>query len=225
MASLFRSLRNFFREKKDQAAEAIGDPARDAKYDIEDAETQIGKFESEIQRLMKANITRKRELADVQADVSKWSAIAARAAEAGNRADVENAVTKKQGAEAQVSVFTDEIKRNEQTADELRRQLSLARNKIAKAKSNQAMLSARLEGAKVRARLQQASSGIGGGPLSRLDNLEKAVRDAESGAEAGEELRRDESSDLEEKYGSGDASVDEEVAALMAKAKVEPGPS
>jgi phage shock protein A len=225
MASLFRSLRNFFREKKDQAAEAIGDPARDAKYDIEDAETQIGKFESEIQRLIKANITRKQELADAQAEVSKWSAIAARAAEAANRADVESAVTKKQGAETQVTAFTDEIKRNEGTVEELRRQLSLARNKIAKAKSNQAVLSARLEGAKVRTRLQQASSGIGGGPLSRLDNLEKAVRDAESGAEAWEELRRDASSDLEEKYGSGDASVDEEVAALMGKAKVEPDPS
>ena len=45
---------------------------------------------------------------------------------------------------------------------------------------------------------------------------------AESGAEAWEELRRDDSTGLEEKYGSGDASVDDEVAALMAKVKGEP---
>ena len=53
MASLWRAVSNYFREKKDDAAESIGDPVRDAKYDIIDAGKQIDGFESDIQKLMK----------------------------------------------------------------------------------------------------------------------------------------------------------------------------
>jgi len=216
--SLFRALGNFFREKTDEAAEAIGDPVRDAKYDIIDSEKQINGFESDIQRLMKENYTRKKQLEDSEKEADKWSNLAQKAAAAGNEADVSSAVAKKQAADAQSKTYASEIQKNDDVVASLRKQLGQARNKIAKAKSNQATLAARISGGQLRTNLAKSASGMDGGPLARLGNLEEAARDAESDAEAWEELRSDDTENLEEKYGSGDASVDDEVARLMAAA-------
>lgn len=79
------------------------------------------------------------------------------------------------------------------------------------------MLAARISSSKLRANLAKSASGIDGGPLARLGNLEEATRNAESDAEAWEELRANDSQALEEKYGSGDTSVDDEVEKLIGK--------
>lgn len=219
MASLTRAVRNWFREKKDEAAESISDPVRDAKYDIKDSETQIKEFESKIQALMKANNNLKKDRQDSTEEVKKWDDLARRAASAGNRDDVQSCVSKKQTAQGEVEQYAKDIAANDKTITELRVQLGKARNRIAKAKSNTAILSARLSSAKLRTNLAAGARGLGDGPLSRLDNLENAVRSAESDAEAWEELHIDDTENLEEKYGSGDANVDEEVAKLMAEAE------
>ncbi len=219
MASLIRAVRNWFREKKDEAAESISDPVRDAKYDIEDSETQIREFESKIQALMKANIDLKKDHQDSTDEVKKWDNLAKRAAGAGSRDDVLSCVTKKQTAQSEVEQYAKDIASNDKTIAELRAQLGRARNRIAKAKSNTAVLSARLSSAKLRTNLAAGARGLGEGPLSRLDNLENAVRSAESDAEAWQELHTDEDEDLEVKYGSVHANVDEEVEKLMAEAE------
>lgn len=217
MPSLFRAIGNYFREKKDDAADAIGDPVRDAKYDIIDAGKQIDGFESDIQKLMMENNNRKKDLASSQDDIKKWVGLATKAAEAGNAEDVGALVTKKQASETEAKAFKSEIKKNDKTIANLRKQLGQARNKIANAKSQQATLAARISGGKLRTSLAQSASGMDGGPLARLGNLETAARNAESDAEAWEELREDDGDNLEEKYGSGDADVDAETAKLMAQ--------
>ena len=219
MANLMRAIGNWFREKKDEAAESISDPVRDAKYDIEDSETQIKEFESKIQALMKANNNLKRDRQDSAEEIKKWEGLARKAAAAGNRDDVQSCVGKKQTAQGEVEQYAKDITANDKTIAQLRAQLGKARNKIAKAKSNTAVLSARLSSATLRTNLAAGASGLGDGPLSRLDNLENAVRSAESDAEAWEELHTDDVEDLQQKYGSGDADVDEEVAKLMAEAE------
>lgn len=219
MASLTRAIGNWFREKKDEAAESISDPVRDAKYDIEDSETQIKDFESKIQALMKANNNLKKDRQDSAEEVEKWDGLARRAAAAGNREDVQSCVTKKQTAQGEVEQYAKDITANDKTIAELRVQLGKARNRIAKAKSNTAVLSARHSSAKLRTNLAAGVRGLGDGPLSRLDDLENAVRSAESDAEAWEELHVDDTESLEDKYGSSDADVDEEVAKLMAEAE------
>jgi len=216
---LFRAIHNWFREQSDNAAEAIGDPVRDAKYDIIDSKKQISGFESDIQQLMKQNNTTKKQLDDSKEEVKKWANLADKAAAAGNVTDVESCITKKQAAEAEVTAFKTEIKKNEGVIADLRKQLGQARNKVAKAESQKATLAARISGGKLRTNLAKSASGMDGGPLARLGKLEEAARDAESDAEAWEELRGDDTENLEEKYGSGDASVDDEVAKLMAKHK------
>lgn len=218
MASIFRAISNFFREQKDNAAEAMSDPVRDAKYDIEDSEKAIKGFESQIQGLMKANNNMKKERDEAREESKKWAGLSKKAAEAGNRTDVEASVQKKQVADSTVANLSKDIKQNDKTVADLRAQLGKARNKVAKAKSNTAVLSARLSSATLRTNLSAGAKGLGDGPLSRLDDLENAVQDAESDAEAWEELNTDDADNLEEKYGSGDANVDEEVEKLMAAA-------
>lgn len=216
MASLMRAVSNWFREKKDQAAESVSDPVRDAKYDIEDSETMINDFESKIQGLMKSNNNIRKDYENAREAAEKWDRLAKKAAAAGNRDDVEACVLKKQTALGEVEQYIKDIAANDAMITNLRAQLGKARNRIAKAKSNTAVLSARLSSAKLRTNLAAGARGLGDGPLSRLDNLENAVRDAESGAEAWEELHTDDTENLEDKYGSGDANVDDEVARLMA---------
>ena len=167
MASLTRAIGNWFREKKDEAAESISDPVRDAKYDIEDSETQIKEFESKIQALMKANNNLKRDRQDSAEEIKKWEGLARKAAAAGNRDDVQSCVTKKQTAQVEVEQYAKDILANDKTIAELRAQLGKARNKIAKAKSNTAVLSARLSSAKLRTNLAAGARGLGDGPLSR----------------------------------------------------------
>lgn len=216
--SLFRAVSNFFREKKDDAAEAISDPVRDAKYDIEDSKKQIDGFESQIQGLMKQNNNMKKDRDDAKAEYAKWEALAKKAAAAGNAEDVASCVEKKNTALTTGKRLIEDIKKNDTTVANLRKQLGKARSKIAQAESNTAVLGARLSSAKLRTNLTAGAKGLGGGPLSRLDDLEDAVTDAESDAEAWEELNEDGNEALEEKYGSGDADVDDEVARLMAEA-------
>jgi phage shock protein A len=213
-----RAVSNWFREKKDDAAESISDPVRDAKYDIEDSKKQINDFESQIQGLMKQNNNMKKDRDDAKADYEKWDALAKKAAAAGNAEDVASCVEKKNNALSTGKQLTKDIKANDETIAKLRKQLGQARSKIAKAESNTAVLGARLSSAKLRTNLTAGAKGLDGGPLSRLNDLEDAVRDAESDAEAWEELNVDDAENLEEKYGSGDADVDAEVARLMAEA-------
>ncbi len=168
---------------------------------------------------MKANNNLKKDRQDSAEDVKKWDGLARRAAAASNRDDVESCVTKKQTAQGEVEQYAKDITANDKTIAELRVQLGKARNRIAKAKSNTAVLSARLSSAKLRTNLAAGVRGLGDGPLSRLDNLENAVRSAESDAEAWEDLHIDDTENLEDKYGRGDADVDEEVAKLMAEAE------
>ncbi len=219
MANLWKGVRNWFRARKDDAAEAIADPVRDAKYDIEDSEKQIKGFESKIHNYMTTNrgTVRKRDAA--KAKSKKWDGIAKQAAKDGNESDVAEAASKKMEADREFKTFDSEVKTNEKIIANLRKQLEAARSKVARAKSNSAQLAARLEGAKVRTELAEAARGFNdSSPLACLDNLEHAVHKAEDQADAADELFADSGSALEEKYSGDDANVDDAVAQYMAAA-------
>ncbi len=121
--------------------------------------------------------------------------------------------------------LTAEIEKSEQLTSMLRDQLGKARAKVAQAKSNMTRMSARVEGAKIRTELAKASSEFNAGksPLGALDDLEKAVEEQESEAEAWEEMVGTENegsaADLASKYDAPASALDDEVAKLMAASK------
>lgn len=225
MANLFKALSNVVRGAKDELAKKIADPVRDGKLAIADSEKQIGEFTSKIASLMAENkrLIKQRDAAEEEA--GKFGRIAQKAAQAGNEADVRASLEMKEQATQRFESLKVEIEKGEQLTTMLRDQLAKARAKVAQAKSNLTRMSARVEGAKIRTELAKASSEFNAGksPLGALDDLEKAVDEQESEAEAWEEMVGTESAGsaagLADKYGAASSSVDDEVAKLMAANK------
>jgi phage shock protein A len=225
MASLFKSISNLFRSKKNDLASALADPVRDGKLAIEDSEKEIRKFTDQIARLMAETKKLERDRDAAAKDQDKFMAIAQKAAASGNEDDARQALEMKIQAASRLTTFTADAEKNSALVKQLREQLNRARAKVAESKNNLTRLEARSNAAKLRKDFAQASSKFNSGnsALASLDDLEKAVNTEESEAEAFEELAQSEyhnsSASLEDKYSSASSGVDDELAALMAGTK------
>ena len=222
MASLFKAIGNMFREKRDSAAQALADPVRDGKFAIEDAKTQIREYTTQVAKLRAETIKQKANLKDATEGKKKYTNIATKAGEAGNKADVETAIGQIQKWTAREKELKEQIARNEKVETNLRAQLDAARTKVSRAEQNHQTLAARKKGAEIRMSLAKASSQFaeGQGGLSALDDLDEAVRNEEAEAEAFEEMSAPAvETDLTGKYGSGGVDADELMAKFMKPGK------
>lgn len=220
MASLLKAISNWFRGKKDEAADALADPARDADFAIEDSKKMAEKFQSDIANAMAATKRLEAQRDEFKANAKKWSKAAENAAADGNRDAARQALEKKIEAENRVKTLDADIKRNKDTEQKFRKQLDKIRSKIAKAEADKEMLKARLASGKTRQALAQASSDFGNdSPLAALDNLGKAAMEAETVADAHEELSGSSEEALLEQYGGASSDVDADLDALMEKCK------
>ena len=225
MASLLKSVGNWIRGKRDEAAQKLKDPILDGKFAIEDTEKQIAQFTQRIASLVAQNKRSERQAKEAEEEVAKWQTIAQKAIESGDEADARAALEKKMPAAQRLNTLKSELERNGALIKTLRAQLDNARAKVAKAKSDHTRLAARMEGAKIRQDLAKASNlfGSGDSPLSQLDELARAVEEKETEAEAIEELAGAEDSttkDLETKYGDGwNADIEAALQQLMSQTK------
>ncbi|MDB6153667.1 MAG: hypothetical protein JWL90_2120 [Chthoniobacteraceae bacterium] len=226
---LLSALSNVFRRIDEDAANALANPLRDGAIAIEDAQKQVDAFTRQIHELMTNTGTLQSQLNNAQAEVAKFDAFARRAAAAGNRDDVTEAVAAKQRAQATLDTLNKNITANKALEAKLRTQLADARSRIATAEMNKARLAANIGGNKLRGSLAQASvefSGKNKG-LAALDNLEKAAQKEEASANAWQELAADTPAgrvtSLEDKYGGTSGSVNDEVERLMSGSGPNPG--
>lgn len=218
MASLWQSIKNWWRGKRDDAADAISDPIRDAKFAIEDSEELVSNFESHIADLMAHSKRTALSINSAEHDVAKWDSIAKAAANSGNRPDCESAVKQKTEAQQKRDRLRTEFEQSEQVVAGLRKQLDAAKEKISHAKNNKEVLSARLKGAEIREQLSNASTAMKvGGPLAALSALEQKTIETETHADAVDDLHKVGSEDLAEKYSSASKDVQDEVERLMQK--------
>jgi len=220
MASLKKGITNWFRGRKDAAAEALKDDVRDGKFAIEDSEKQIIEYRAAVARYMTQNKLFEGQAKSAKDESTKYSRLAKQAVDAGNNEDGREALTTKLQADARHKSLTAQINANKDIIAKQRGIIASSEAKIAQAKSNHAMLSARKEGAKARKALASAQTPFDSdnNPLAALDDLQKSVDTDEAEAEAMEELTGVGESSLEEKYGTGgDAAVDAELEKLMAK--------
>lgn len=221
MPSLFKSIGNMFRQKRDDAANALADPVRDGKFAIEDAKKQIREYTTQVAKLRAETIKQKQNLKDATDEKKKFTNIAKKAGEAGNKDDVQTAVGKIQEWTTREKELKEQIARNEKVENNLRSQLDAARTKVSRAEQNHQTLAARSKGAEIRKSLAMASQQFaeGQGGLSALDDLEDSVRNEEAEAEAFEEMAPADDGDLADKYGSGSADEEDMVAKFMAGSK------
>lgn len=216
--SIFQALSNWFRSKNAEAAEALSDPVRDGKLAIVDSEKQIEEFASKIATMIAETKVLERQASESAVSVGKYQAVAEAALRSGNETDARDALSLKQKAEQQAQTIHAQIAANKELVQKLRDQLSNARLKVAKARSNITQLQARSSAAKIRTELAKAASEFSskGGGLAALDDLEKSVNRQESEAEAYEELSAQTGpagQSLLDKYDVtvGDASVEREL--------------
>ena len=222
MSKFLKSIGSWIRGKDSELSKKLSDPVREGKFAIEDSKKQVVEFTKKISQLIAANKKVQREIESAQSDVTKYQSFAEKAAASNNESDCRDALRLKSEAQNQVEFLTGEDSKNQQLINSLRANLNKARAKISSAERNMISLSARREGAKVRKELTMASSNFNmqGGALAKLNDLENAVIDEETEAEAWEELSAgaDSSASLEDKYGSkGLPDLDDAVARLMAK--------
>lgn len=221
MASIIRAIANWFRAKRDAAADALGDPARDSKFAIEDSKAKVAEFTAKLAKLAAETHRLEREREAAATDIAKWQRIAEKAAAANQVDDARSALHNKAEAGRRDTTLADEIVRNEEVTAKMREQLVQARAKIAQAESNRVRLIARLEGAKVRQELAKARTEFNSdaSPLAALDDLQRTVDTVESEADAWEDIAGTDSKDkdLEKKYegSKDDAKVEAELAALL----------
>jgi phage shock protein A len=222
------ALVNLFRRVDEDAANALSDPLRDGALAIEDAKKQIDAFTRQIHELMTNTGMLQNQLNNAQAEMNKYDGFARKAAAAGNREDVVEAVAGKQRIQATLETLANNIAANKSLETKLRTQLADARSRIATAEMNKARLAANIGGNKLRGSLAQASvefSGKNKG-LAALDNLEKAAAKEDAAANAWQALAADSPEGrgelLDIKYGSVNAQVDDEVERLMNAAASKP---
>jgi phage shock protein A len=221
MASIIRAVGNWFRSKRDSAAEALGDPARDSKFAIEDSKAKVAEFTAKLAKLAAETHRLERERDNAATEIAKWQRIAEKAAAENEVDDARTALKNKADAAKRETTLADEITRNEEVTAKMRDQLNAARAKIAQAESNRVRLVARLEGAKVRQELAKARTEFNSdaSPLAALDDLQRTVDTVESEADAWEDIAGDDAKekDLEKKYedAPANAAIEAELEALM----------
>ena len=225
MASLWKSLSNMFREKKDQAAKAVGDDVRDGKFAIQDAKAQISGFRGDIAKFVAANKSVERDMNQALADVKKWDSVHQQASAAGNSEDAAAAQLELTNAKRRAIEFKKQFDVNSTSISNLRTQLSKAEQKVTNAESDHVQLAARKKGATIRKELAQASSAFGTGdsPLSQLDSLRESVEADEDEASAMEEITVSGSDDLASKYEVADGALDDNFDSLFGNDKKSSG--
>src|SRR4051795_8866675 len=127
------ALVNLFRRVDEDAANALSDPLRDGALAIEDAKKQIDAFTRQIHELMTNTGMLQSQLNNAQAEMNKYDGFARKAAAAGNREDVIEAVAGKQRIQGTVDTLTNNIAANKALETKLRNQLADARSRIANA--------------------------------------------------------------------------------------------
>lgn len=221
---LLKTLSNIVRSKKMEAEEALKNPERDIKIAIVDSKKQAADFQTKISDLNRQKKMLEKQYDEKKDQVKKYEKMATAALEAENEEDATTLVEKQLRFDTEAKSLKQQIEIISKDLQSARKQLQAMQKKISDAEMNEGRLKMRLESAKVRESLAKAQSTINSGdnPLSALDDLNKAVDEAEASAEATEEEVGMEAGNveasLEEKYNgqNSDDAVGEKMAALKA---------
>lgn len=217
---LFNNIKNMFRSAADAAADATENTAVNAKYDIQDAEKQLKEYRNSIANALASNKSLERKLDAAKADQSKFEKLATLALEQGNESDARTALETAEGHERVYNDFKRQIAANDAQIAKMRKQLEVSESKVANAKNDLQILTARQESLEVRKALSKANSKFGDtGALGRIDSYREKVQSQEDQLVAMEEISVDASESLEEKYATSSSSVEDKLAKLKAKMK------
>lgn len=215
MKRFFKAITYWFRYLLGMSTDAISDPIRDSKYQIEDAEAECEKFESHIARFIASKKATERELIEARKLAKKWENTAIRAAEKNKKDDARAALRNQVDAEQKIKLLEEDLNKSNLEVEDLKRQLELYESKINRAKNNSSRFAARLESANIRSGLSGQKNKLNNA-FSSLDELERQANSATDMADAYEEINPAEHN-LITKYEDNDAEFEERLTKLIGK--------
>lgn len=201
---IWKSVKNMFREKREQVESYLEDPTRDNKWNIVDAENEVKGFEKQWNEIRRTNLGIERKIKEAEAEIVKYDRIATQAGEKGNVDDVNVAVAEIQRFENTVSSLKADLKANTVSSDNLRSLINKAKNKIATAKQRKVSLDTRAQSAKLRRSLANIDESKFAA-LSQLESYEDKIEADEDLLAAQMESASigNEAASLEDKYKTG----------------------
>jgi len=217
--SLFKNLQNRFRKVADEVAESVKDDEANATYAIEDAEKKIAEIKGKLAKVVSDRITSRKKVDSKQKEVEKWLSVAKSAKASGNIEDARQALEQKNKISRELQALEAGLLEIETGEKNMRDILNKYETKVARAKSNKTVLSARANTAKMRKELAASAAGIDGDSvLSALDELEDDVNEDEAMASAYEEMASTSNAteNLADKYADSvvDSNIDDELEKL-----------
>lgn len=229
MGKLLDAIFNRTRKAQEDAAQKIDvDPVTKGKFAIEDANREIGDFESQIRECRASQNDSKRELPGAEQEVGKYQNLLATIKTKGNacknpdgstkegmqaaldqaRTDAASIGGKLDAAIKRRDALTKSITEGDVLFAKLSTQLSTSKDRVATAEQNVSTLAVRQKSAQIRQRFIDAEKGLSNSKgLAALGELEKNVQHEESRADAAEELAAVGSTQsVEDRYGAGAGS-------------------
>ncbi len=211
LADITKANINDFLDKAEDPEKMIKQMVIEMEEAVNKATTAVGSAIANQKRLEKQYNENKKLSED-------WQNKAIQAVNAGRDDLASQALAKKTTYMNAATSLEPTLQQATQTADQMKVQLGQLKAKLDEARVRQNTLIARHQAAKAKKIIAQQMSGIGGGAFGNFDKFEKKVEDAESEADAHQELAG-QSSSLDDEFTklTTNASVDSELAALKAQ--------
>lgn len=200
------------------------DPAKMIDQSLRDMRESLAKVKTETAGVMADEKAAKRRLDDCDAQIAKYTAAAQNAIRAGNDADAKTLIAKKQQYEANRAGLQKTYDAAHENAVKIRQMHDKLVNDISALEIRKDNIKAKVNVAKAQDRVNKVATGLAdsSASLSAFERMEAKADRMLDEAMAGAELaagQEDSAESLADKYsagGSGDPSVDAELAAMKA---------
>lgn len=192
---------------------------------LRNLQSDLAKVKAETASVMAEEKSAKRKLDDCEAEIEKMGNYARKAVAAGNDGEARQFLAKKGKLEAERTVLDQNYTIACENSTKMREMHNKLESDIAELKNRQSMLKAKLAVAETKQKMNKLTSGVesAGNNLASFDRMEERVNrmldEADAMAELNSSGGTDDISALERKYDAqgGDASIDDELAALKAE--------
>lgn len=217
---LFKRVSDIIAANLSEMVERHEDPEKLLKQAIREMQESIKTAEQDTAKVLANEKKLKRELANNEAEVARWTGEAERAVDTGDDDLARKVLSRKQEHDKVVQALKDQVAAAEPATVTLRNQLDGMNAKLAEAKRNLATLSARKQAAEVRKKAISSMAAhqdltVGDSAFEKFDRMREKVEKAEAEADALAELR----GIVADQPDTPDGSVDAELAALKARRK------
>lgn len=197
------------------------DPAKMVDQTLRDLRENLAEVKKETAVVIADEHKAERDLTNCQSNINKYDELAKKALVAGNEGDAKQFISQKQKYEKNLAQLQKIYDVNHANADKMRQMHDKLVSDIDELESRKDVIKATVATAKAQEKMNQITSGVDtNSSIKAFENWEEKANKRLDAANAEAELNAGSDSsvdNLEEKYTSGDVSVDDELAKMKAE--------